>query len=155
MSGLQKIKELKQRKVERAETEFRNAKKTLNELKIQYEAAVNESIRYTSWRIEEEDRLYQCIEKKILQLKQLDTLRERIALMHEKGAALNQKALELENSVEKAEKEKAKCQKALRKAEKDVEKYQLLIEETVKLARIFQERQSEELLDEFASARMR
>jgi len=153
MASLQKIRQVKQHKLQAAESALRTAKALLQKLKAELKAAEQECSRYQVWRIEQENKLYAEVEKKLLRLAQLDELRERISSMHKQEAKLRQETLELETKVKKASVDKTKCQQAVRKAEKDIEKYDLLIQETLEEARLIQERQSEDMLDEFASAK--
>ncbi len=152
MASLQKIKQLKEHKRQSAETALRNAKQALKEVTEACTMAKEKATNYKIWRVEEEQRRYKSIEKKILRVAQLDELREQISALHSKEVELQQAALTLENQCDIAEKHKDDCQQNLRQTEKDVEKYHLLIEETLAESRLIQERQAENLLDEFASA---
>lgn len=153
MASLQLIHTIKQRKLQSAESDLQAASRKLIVLQGQLNNAVQENERYHLWRIDEEKRLYARIDKKILKLVQLDELRERIAYIHEQETQRKQAVLELENAVNEAVKQKKQCQNAVVKAQKDVEKYEILIQETLEDALVLEERKSEEMLDEFASAK--
>lgn len=152
MVCLVKIKQLKERKLQNAETELRTADREMKAVKTRLNEAEKAAENYQQWRTIEEDKQYKRLENKCLSVTKLDEFRASISALHDQEAKLKQNAIELKHQLEISQEHKRQCLEAVRCAEKNMEKYVLLIQETEAEALVLQERQSENVLDEFASA---
>jgi len=149
---LKQLEKIKQRKLERAQKELKSAQAKILAKRAEVTKAQQKLQQYISWRVAEEDRLYEQAYEKCLSAKGLDDLRHEIGMLRAKDASLNRLILDAEHQVDLAIQEKDACQLAVQQAQKVLEKYSiLLVQEAQKLKRE-QEREEEQVLDELVTA---
>lgn len=145
------IRKLKQRKLEKAESELVIAIQELRKCKKNYEKKHKESeVKISQARIEEV-RLFEKIENQAINNAKLNDIRVTIASHYQIAAETKTKALELKKMMLEAEQLKNSCQIKVNRCKKDVEKYHQLNEELLKNSKLISERKSENDLDEFSS----
>ena len=111
------------------ETRVDTAKAEVKTKEYRYEQAVKkveqkkkELQDYHIWRIQKESALYEGIKNKLVRLKDLDALRQHIALLRERELALKKAIIEAEKEKEETLLELNKSKEQLRQAIKEHEK---------------------------------
>ncbi|WP_226648321.1 type III secretion system stalk subunit SctO [Microbulbifer variabilis] len=151
MASLTRVMEIKERKLDVAKREYRQAVKEVQLREREYSSAKKQYMSHREWRITEEAKRYKSIIDQVVQSKQLDEIRSSIASMYEEEASLSMKVLEAEKQLEKAQKKRDGCHDYLQQCIKNVEKYEHIINEISASEKIANERAAEEAMDEFSS----
>lgn len=81
-----------------------------------------ELVEYRKWRIETEQKLFDDIKGKLINLKELDDIKIKIGLMREKEALLEQEIMEARKKRNSAQKKLEEAQEAYRTAIRETEK---------------------------------
>ncbi len=149
---LKKLEQIKQRKLERAQKELNSAQAKILAKRAEVKKVQQKLQQYISWRIAEEDRLYEQAYEECLSAKGLDDLRHEIGMLRAKDASLNRLVLDAEHQVDLAIQEKNMCQQAVQQAQKVLEKYSTLLEQEAQKLKREEEREEEQVLDELVTA---
>ncbi|RJG42789.1 type III secretion system stalk subunit SctO [Motilimonas pumila] len=149
---LQKLKVIKDRKLEKAQQELQSAQAKILAKRAAVKAAKAALEQYIVWRENKEDELYAKAYEECLSAKGIDDLRYEIGMLRGKDATLNRNILDAEQQVDLAIAAKQQCQLAVSQAQKVLEKYITLIEQEQQKQKREQEREEEQALDELVTA---
>lgn len=130
LDELLKIKYLRE---DDAIKELAGAQKALEDKTTALAAKQRELSEYKTWRVSEENRLYEEIHKKHVVRDKVEELREQIGLLRQKDLLLEQEIAEAQQAVTEAEAALAAAEQKRLDAHKEVVKYeeynQLVLEE--------------------------
>lgn len=117
---------IKKIKTERAEHALSKQQQVLTQMNMRLQQAQQKVIEYQDWRIGEEKQLFEQAKEACLKLKELESLQQHIALLHDKEAALRQDVAEVELKRDKEQDILAQKRKEVLTANKAMEKFKLL-----------------------------
>ena len=100
------------------------ARASLDQKTTAHQLKQREQADYETWRIAEEERLYQRIQGKNITLSKLEVMREKIASLRSKDLQLQEEVVQAAQDVECARKALAEAAQRRIEAHKDVVKYE-------------------------------
>jgi len=135
-----------------AANEVTRHKRLVKEQTQALQAARDEAARFQDYRIEQEKKLFEEIKGRTVVLRDLENMKQHVALLREKEALLDTKILDVEKQLTQAEQALEQARKHHMETVREHEKFKQFIEVQWEAERREQESREEQEVEEVAAA---